>query len=1099
MTISEWLDRLGLGQYAQAFAENDIDLEVVVDLTADDLTDIGVKSVGHRRRILKAAEEIRSGGDAGGDAGDGAAARGLAEAAPGFDKAPAPAPEPAAARSAERRQLTVLFADMVGSTSLSEQLDPEEMSAVIGEYQRAVVEEVKRFEGYVAQYLGDGVIAYFGYPMAHENEPERAVRAGLAIIEAVAKLTDPAGKPLASRVGVATGLVVVGDLFGKDSEQHDSVIGDTPNLAARLQALGKPNQLIIAPDTRRLIGTKFELESLGSTPIKGLSAPIEPWLVTGSARENGDADHERHMTPILGREPEQALLRSRWASACEGEPQLVLMSGDAGIGKSRLAEDVVGEVGRAGHPVHRLYCSPFHTSAAYHPVIGWLQRAAGMARGDSQAERLDKLDRMVEGLGLDPMEVGPLVAPLLSLEPGDRYPPLKVAPTALKGRTFDALGDVMLAGAAQAPLLVVLEDAHWIDPTTTELLEHLFTAAEGRRVMFLVTFRPEFEHAWRGAAIASTAIELGRLPKSRIRDLVRSLTGGKELPDEVLEHILAKTDGIPLFVEEMTKSILDSALLTDAGDHYDLAGPMASFSVPTTLKDSLMSRLDRLSPVKEIAQIGSVLGRRFSRALLAAVAGMDDVRLDSALDALVEAELVHRSGSAENRIYTFKHALIRDAAYESLLNRRRVELHGRIAEVGEERFPELANADPQLLAHHFERANRIDRAVPYWLQAGRKAMEASAMIEAVNHLDHGLSLVGQVEDQATRDRLEFGLRMSLGLAHISQQGWQADIVGEHLRPAYEIGQRLGETENLLMVMYGIWIHSMNRAEFAESQRWIDRAIEDFGDAGSDDWALVIHTMEVIQQRWSGSHARVEEEANKVLELYDPERHGKFVYMFGNDPRVAALGFQSWSSWMCGDPEKAERERRACAEHSAEVDHPFDRCWQLMVGSLVSYFSGDRDSFAASVAEARRIGDEQSVPFVQFILGPVWAGLVHIMDGEWQEATEIMPQGIEVWKQMGGGVAIPFWEASLGHAHVQLGAYETGLALMDSAIATAERTGEYWYEPEIHRLKGEAILTRDPSDTATAQRCFERAVELARAQGARTLERLAQENIDRIAA
>jgi class 3 adenylate cyclase/tetratricopeptide (TPR) repeat protein len=1080
MAITEWLEQLGLVQYAQAFTDNHITLDIVPDLTKDDLIEIGVKSIGHRRQILRAAEALRDG------EGSAAAAHPAA--------AQTPEQTPTTGTPAERRQLTVMFCDLVGSTALAASLDPEEMTAVADLYQRTVAAEVQRIGGHIAEYLGDGIVSYFGYPRAQENEPERAVRTALAIVAAVGKLKGPDGKPLACRIGIATGLVVVGDLFHSVNQQRDNVVGDTPNLAARLQSAAQPNQIVIAPETRRQVGRLFELTSLGLLEVKGLRGSLEAWVVTGEAANEGRFRAMHDATPVVGRSPEINLLMSRWQGATKGHCEIALVSGEAGIGKSRVIEEVVSKVEEQGAAVHRFYCSSFHTSAAYYPIASYMERAAGIVHGDTPDGRLDKLDALIASLGMAAADVGALLAPVLSLPSGDRYPPPNMAPTAIKSATFAVLARMLFAASGGRPALIVIEDTHWADPTTREMIEYLADCASAEPVMLLAAFRPEDEASWQALNARATKLELSRLTAEGCEDVIRNLTGGKLLPQGVRDEILQKADGIPLFVEEITKTLLESDMLREQDGAYVLTVPMAALSVPSTLKDSLSSRLDRLSIVKEIAQIGSVIGRRFTGPMLAAVSGYTAEALAAALDALVEAEIVFRSGSSETSTYIFKHALIRDAAYESLLNARRIGLHARVAEVVEQQFPEILQSDPQLVATHLELAQQNEQAVPYWLRAGQQAMAAAAIVEATKHLGRGLALIDDVPSGQKRDELECELRTVLGLAHISLQGWQAPDVAEHLTPAYEIGSQLGQTDNLLMASYGLWIHWLNRADFAESQRWINRAKTDFGNIGSDDWGLLIPTMQVVQETWVGNFAGAEAQANQVRELYDPAKHGRFVYMFGNDPLVMAAGFQSWTTWLSGHFEKAERERLECERYSEAVNHPFDRSWQLMPGSLVTYHSGNEAAFSANVEKTLQIGEQQRIPFVQMLLGPIWVGLGHIMNQRWREAVEIMPGPIGGWRAMGGGVAIPFWEDEQATAHMHLGEFDQAKGLVSQAIAAAEQTGEVWYGPELYRIKGEILLAENAGAMAEAEQHFRKALTWAEDLGAHALAGRARQSL-----
>ena len=701
MDITAWLRGLGLERYAGAFADHAIDAEVLPELTEADLEKLGVL-LGHRKKLLKAIEALGRGG------------------VPSTPVAQSLAP--VARREAERRHLTVLFCDLAGSTALSGQLDPEAMRDVITRYQNAVAGEILRFEGHVAKFMGDGVLAYFGWPMAHEDDAERALRAGLALVRAVGE-REAAGRPLAARIGISTGLVVVGDLVGEGAAQEQAVVGETPNLAARLLTLAQPGCVVISQATRRLVGGRFDLEDLATHTLKGFAQPVHAWRVLGESRAEGrfEALHGAGLTPLVGREHELALLLDRFELASGGEGQVVLLSGEAGIGKSRITRSVIEHLATEPHTRLRYYCSPYYANSALHPVTAQLERAAGFLADDTTDQKLDKLEAMLGQASGRIAEAAPLAAALLSIPTGDRYPALNLTPQAQKARTFEVLLDQLTGLAARQPVLMILEDAHWIDPTTSELFELTIDRLQRLPILLLISFRPEFTSPWTGFAHI-TSLTLNRLGRNQGVAIIAELTGGKGLPDEVLKQILERTDGVPLFVEELTKAVLELGLVFDAGDHYELAGPLPPLAIPATLHDSLMARLDRLTPVKEVAQIGAVIGREFGHELLAAVAPLAGDQLDEALTQLVNSELLFRRGAAPQASYSFKHALIQEAAYQSLLKSKRQQLHARIADALEEGFPETTIIQPELLAQHYTEAGLAERAIAYWEKAGQRAI-----------------------------------------------------------------------------------------------------------------------------------------------------------------------------------------------------------------------------------------------------------------------------------------------------------------------------------------------------------------------------------------
>jgi class 3 adenylate cyclase len=676
MDIAAWLRSLGLEQYEPAFRENDVDAGVLPRLTSEDLKDIGVTSVGHRRRMLDAIAVLQ------GEADD-------KRQVPPADQASTAQQAPAAAAvpSAERRQLTIMFVDLVGSSALSGRLDPEQMREVIRAYQNAVAGEITRFEGHVAKYMGDGVLAYFGYPRAHEDDAERAVLAGLSAIQAISRLRTPDREALAVRIGIATGLVVIGDLIGEGAAREEAVVGETPNLAARLQTLASPNELLIGPITRQLVGGAFELEELGPQALKGFAVPVPVWRVSGTRSvESRFEARTSGLTPMVGREQEVALLFERWQQAKDREGQAVLLSGEPGIGKSRTTRAVVEQVEADLHIRLRFQCSPHYSSTAFHPFVEHFERTAGFARDDTPSSKLDKLEALLAQGTERVSEVAPLIAAMLAIPTDGRYPPLAFTPQRQRELTIETLVEQLLGLARQKPVLCIFEDLHWADPTTLEVLGPTIDRIGAARVLLLLTFRPEFVPPWKGQPHI-TAYSLNRLARRQSAALAEKVTGGKRLPPEVLDQIVDKTDGVPLFVEELTKTVLEAGFLQEEADRYVLDGPLPPLAIPSTLRDSLVARLDRLAPVKEVAQIGAAIGREFSYELLAAVGHLRDNELRDALAQLAAAELVFARGTPPAAVCTFKHALVQDAAYRTLLRSKRQQLHARIAEFSWSSFP----------------------------------------------------------------------------------------------------------------------------------------------------------------------------------------------------------------------------------------------------------------------------------------------------------------------------------------------------------------------------------------------------------------------------
>ena len=703
MDLRDWLRNLGLEKYEPTFIDNAIDSDVLSELTESDLEKLGV-AMGDRKRLLRAIGALA-----------GVSPRPPAESRVGAQAA------------AERRHLTVMICDLVGSTALSARLDPEDMGGVIDVYHAACSRIVTSYDGFLSEFRGDGIIAYFGYPRAHEDDAERTVRAALDIIAAMAELETRAREPLSVRIGIATGLVMVGDLSSEGIIREHAVVGDAPNLAARLQALVLPGTVVVSESTRRLLGDRFRLRDLGRHQVKGIGEPVGAWAVEGIAASESRFKAVRPLarTDLIGRDDEIEILRDRWHIASKGEGQIMLISGEAGIGKSRLAAALAERIAGEPHALLRYQCSPYHINSALRPIIEQLERSARFKEGDTVDQRLDKLEALLAMSTSRAQDAAPLFASLLSLPVGDRYPPLALSPTQQRRQTHAALLDQLENLARRQPILIVFEDVHWADATSLELIDLTVERVRQLPVLALFTFRTEFEPPWLGLPNAGSLV-LRRLGRNGVEAMIARVTGGRALPPEVTREIVTKTDGNPLFVTELTKAVLEAGILHEDRDGYRLDGPLPSLAIPATLQDSLMARLDRLISVKQISQIASVIGREFSYSLLRAVVGREESALKHALAELEQAELVYSVGEPPEAIYSFKHALVRDAAYESLLKSRRQQLHGRIARVLEEGFAGNVASQPEVVANHFTEAGLLEPAIDYWLKAGNLALSRSA-------------------------------------------------------------------------------------------------------------------------------------------------------------------------------------------------------------------------------------------------------------------------------------------------------------------------------------------------------------------------------------
>ena len=671
--------------------------------------------------------------------------------------------------SPERRQLTILFCDLVGSTALSARLDPEDMRDIMSAYHHRCAEVIGKSGGFVAKYMGDGVLAYFGYPQAHENDAERAVHCGLALVEAACRLEASHSAALQVRVGIATGVVVVGDLIGEGAAQEQGVIGETPNLAARLQTIAEPGQVVIAPSTRRLTRGLFEYRDLGQVVLKGLADPIQTWqvLAPSTVQSRFEAQHETSLAPLVGREEELELLLRRWQQAAKGDGRAVLLTGEPGVGKSRLIAALQERLQSESHLRIHYFCSPQHTDSALYPIINQLERAARFERRDDPGQKLIKLQNLFAPVVPEQAAEVELLADLLSIQ-RDGQRELLMDPQKRKEKTFDVLF-AQLRHLQQQPVLMIYEDVQWIDPTTLELLALTVERAQHMRALLVISARPEFSPPWPGYAHVTT-VSLTRLSRREGTMLITEVAQGKQLPQEVTNQILVRTDGVPLFIEELTKAVLESGLLQKRQHDYVLDGPLAPVTIPTTLHASLMARLDRLGSVRQVAQVGAALGRQFSHELLQAAVDIPERQLNDSLEQLVRAELVFRHGSPPNAQYTFKHALVQDVAYASLLRTKRQQLHARIARAYETRFPEVTHAQPELIARHLMEAGQSEAAIEYWHRAGDLAMARSGHAEAVRHFSVALDLLTKPGEKSDSAAKELELCVKLGPALMMVRG-----------------------------------------------------------------------------------------------------------------------------------------------------------------------------------------------------------------------------------------------------------------------------------------------------------------------------------------
>ena len=1068
--IRGWLEGLNLGRYADAFEENEVDSDLLPSLTTDDLKDIGVVPVGHRRKILNAIAALS-------DAG---------EPAPP-DTAPAEpygAPVPAGEPQAQRRHITVMFCDLVGSTALSESLDPEDLRGVMQAYQQVASTVIERYEGHVAQYLGDGLMTYFGWPQAHENDAERAVLAGLEIVSAVKSVAAPS--PLQVRIGIATGPVVVGETGAGDASVPKMAVGETPNLAARAQALAGPDEMIIADSSHRLTANAFTYDDLGAQTFKGIVNPVQVWRVIGVADNDGRLEARGGtLTPLVGREEEVGLLLERWERAKDGEGQVVLLSGEPGIGKSRITQLLRMRVAEAPHVRVRYHCSPYYINTAFYPVVEQLKRAASFARDDDDEIRLDKLEGLLAQASDVVDEIAPLIAPLLSL-PVDRYPGLGLSPAKQKERTIEALCDQLLGLARGDPALFLIEDVHWCDPTTLQLLSDAIGRITAARVLMVITFRPEFTAPWSGHGHL-TYYTLNRFGRRNAVDLVAQVTGGKPLPDEVLDQIIAKTDGVPLFVEELTKTVIEAGFLSDAGDHYRLDGPLPSLAIPTTLRDSLMARLDRLAPIREIAQVCACLGRTFPYELLAAVSGSSDTDLTMALDQLVANELMFVRGMAPDATYTFKHALVQDAAYDSLLKSSRQQHHERIAAVLESHFPDRAAEDPELLAHHHTQAGAVEPAVDYWHKAGQHAMRRSAMIEAERHLRQGLAVLATAPEGTTRNRTEIALQNTLGVCLMPTRGFGNPEVDEAFSRAALVSEQESDTRGLFVALRGKGQYQMISGDLATARDQAGTILGLADDLDDPGILLEAHHLGWSALTFTGDLAAARDHAEAGIALYQAERDHPLTYTYsGHDPGVCCRSFGALALWQLGFPDQALAQCRAGDALAHELAHPFSITIAMWATGILSMLRREADALReAGEALIAHCTDKGFPPFIP--MGQIYVGGAKAGEAALDEAIAEMKDGIAGVRASGTQYTLPTFYAWLAEMCVAADRLDEGRAALDEGLDMARANGDKICLPEFHRIRGELTRRQPAAEQDEAETSFLQAIKEARDMEARALE------------
>jgi len=1046
MDVVSWLRKLGLEQYEPAFLANEIDARVLPSLTAEDLKDLGVTLVGHRRRLLDAIAALGS----------------------PLPDPPPPADEGRVGADAERRQLTVMFCDLVGSTELSSRLDPEDLREVIAAYHRAVADAVRSFDGFVAKYMGDGVLIYFGYPQAHEDDAERAVRAGLGAIDAVGRL-DVKSVELQARVGIATGLVVVGDLIGEGSAQEQSVVGETPNLAARMQALAEPDSVVIAAGTRRLLGDLFEYRDLGTIEVKGISAPVPAWRVLrpSMVASRFEALRGSALSPLIGRDEEISLLLRRWERAKTGDGQVVLISGEPGIGKSRITAALEERLHPEPYFRLRYFCSPYCRDSALYPFIDQLWHAAESARDGPPAAKLEKLEALLTRAS-PPGEDVALLADLMALPASAHHPLPNLSPQRKKERTLEALIRQLEGLARQQPVVMVFEDAHWIDPTSRELLDLTVERVRSLPVLLVVTFRPEFQPPWIGQPQV-TMLVLNRLDRRDRTILVEQIVGADELPEDVVSQIAERTDGVPLFVEELTKSVLESG-----------GTPVG---IPGSLHDSLMARLDRLGSVKQVAQIGAVIGREFCYGLLCTVSRLPEDVLDTALTRLVSSELVFQRGTPPDAVYAFKHALVQDAAHSSLLRNARQQLHAQIARALETQSPELMDTQPELFAQHYAEAGLAEKSVVYWGKAGHRSAARSALAEAAAQFYKGLDQLSLLPDTPERKRQALEFWSALGAVLLVIKGYGAREVGDAYARARKLWEELGSPSEFLRIPFGQSRYLASSGELDLAQR-LDEDLLRLSRRRNDSAGLVLSYNStgrnlMLAGRFALSRSHLEE----VLAFYDPTAHSSLVHEAGIHPHVNSRSNLGIVLFCLGYLDQALATSNTGIAEARKLAHQPSLAHSLAHSARLLSLIGDSAALAQRTDQLITVTTEQSFPQWR-AHGAIYRGWIKVRKGDLVAGISLLSSG-SAGSRAAAAVWAPYHMALVATAYGTAGQIGEGLSLLDGALQIVERTGERLLEAELNRQKGELLLRQGHVEAAEELYC--KALSIAREQEAKLWE------------
>ena len=987
----------------------------------------------------------------------------------------------------ERRQLTVMFCDLVGSSALSEQLDPEDLRRVIRTYQQTCGEVIDRYSGYVSRYMGDGILVFFGYPQAHEDAPVRAVLAGLDIIQAIKSLElnlNEQSIKLAVRIGISTGLVVAGDLIGEGSSEEKAVVGETPNIAARLQSLAQPNSILIHQTTADLCRNVIKLKSLGEKLLKGFTAAINIYEVEGVLDKTARFDKQFRPTalPLVGRDAEMDLLLNNWEKCQQENMRIILISSDPGYGKSRLIESFRKRIAQNTFEHLLFFCSPFHINSPLFAITDQIRKITLIDKIDDIETQLSKIEALMTSLDIELSHSVPLISDMLLIPYESRFQPQNWSAFEHKQKTLGLLVEICHIMSQQSPLLIVLEDAHWIDPTSLDLVNLLIQQLEQDKILLLISYRSEYHAQWEQLSSA-IHLKLNRLTRNECQTLVTHIAGGKELPENVLQRIINKTDGVPLFIEEFTRTLIDSEQLQETPDGFILNGPLSPSAVPSSLQDSLVSRLDKLSHAKDLAQIASVIGRTFSSQLLHMACAKHGSEINLALTELLEANIIYRKGIASEELYEFRHALLQDAAYQSLLNTKRKEHHRKIAKTLIEHFADTVKQQPEVLAQHLTECDDIQQATTYWLQSGKKACEQSAPIEAISHLMAGIELIKKLPESLDRDLMELDFFLVLGPALMATRGFAVSEVEEAYVRGRELCHKVGTPMQYFTATWGLWLYRQQRGEVEIASK-LSLELVDVANQQQD----TVISLQAHHASWTtafrmGHFKECYQHAEQGIKLYQFKQHQSLIHTYGgHDTGVCCLHHSAISRWVSGYPEQALIYAQRLQDLGKQIDHPFSKVHCLFFTAMINQILLNHEDVLKNALEAIHLCDQFRIAPQYYLPCRVLVGWVKVKTGQTREGIDEMREGLNIVQHEPTRAHEPYLQTLLSEVYLESNQLIECKEILDKSIQRIEETGEKTWLAEIYRLKGEYLVaTKKQGDQAIA--AFDDSMQLAVNQNA----------------